>query len=138
MKRWGVAYLATGLTFVALDYLWLTTASPRLYQNEIGLLLLAQPKLAPAVAFYLIYLVGVVAFVVIPAAEKGQLRAAALRGALFGVVAYATYDLTNLATLEGFTIRVAVIDMIWGALVTAVSAGAGYLAASRVRPTIAA
>ena len=133
MTRILLAFAATALTFVALDFLWLTTASPTLYQDEIGPLLLAQPRLAPAVLFYLLYLVGVVVFVVRPALDKGELRAATLPGAFFGVVAYATYDLTNLATLEGFTTKLAVIDMIWGGLVTGVAAGMGYLAASRVR-----
>ena len=111
----------------------LTLASPTIYRDEIGPLLLAQPKMGPAVLFYLIYLIGVVVFVVRPALEKGELRAATLPGALFGVVAYATYDLTNLATLEGFTTKLAVIDMVWGGLATGVAAGVGYLVASRVR-----
>ena len=133
MTRNLLAFVATALTFVALDFLWLTVASPTIYQDEIGPLLLAQPKVAPAILFYLVYLIGVVVFVVRPALEKGELRAATLPGALFGVVAYATYDLTNLATLEGFTTKLAVVDMIWGGLVTGVAAGVGYLAASRVR-----
>jgi len=133
MTRNLLAFAATALTFITLDFMWLTVASPTIYHDEIGGLLLAQPKLAPAILFYLIYLVGVVVFVVRPALEKGELRAATLPGALFGVVAYATYDLTNLATLEGFTTRLAVVDMIWGGLVTGVAAGVGYLAASRMR-----
>ena len=133
MTRNLLAFVATALTFIALDFLWLTVASPTIYQDEIGPLLLAQPKVAPAILFYLVYLIGVVVFVVRPALEKGELRAATLPGALFGVVAYATYDLTNLATLEGFTTKLAVVDMIWGGLVTGVAAGVGYLAASRVR-----
>jgi uncharacterized membrane protein len=116
-----------------LDFLWLTIASPTIYQDEIGGLLSAHPRLVPAVLFYLIYLVGVVVFVVLPAGEKGRLRDAAWRGALFGLVAYATYDLTNLATLEGFTTKLAIIDMAWGALVTGVSASVGQLAVSRVK-----
>ena len=133
MTRSIVAYVATALAFVALDFLWLTLASPTIYQVEIGPLLLAEPKMVPAALFYLIYMAGVVVFVVLPAADKGQLRAATLKGALFGVVAYATYDLTNLATLEGFSAKLAVIDMVWGGLVTGVAAGVGYLAAVRVR-----
>ena len=133
MTRNLLAFVATALTFIALDFIWLTVASPTIYQQEIGPLLLEQPRIVPAVVFYFVYLIGVVVFVVRPAVEKGELRAATLPGALFGVVAYATYDLTNLATLEGFTTKLAVIDMIWGGLVTGVAAGMGYLAASRVR-----
>ena len=133
MTRTLLAIVATALAFIALDFVWLTLASPTIYRDEIGPLLLAQPKMGPAVLFYLIYLIGVVVFVVRPALEKGELRAATLPGALFGVVAYATYDLTNLATLEGFTTKLAVIDMVWGGLATGVAAGVGYLVASRVR-----
>ena len=133
MTRTLLAIVATALAFIALDFVWLTLASPTIYRDEIGPLLLAQPKMGPAVLFYLIYLIGVVVFVVRPALEKGELRAATLPGALFGVVAYATSDLTNLATLEGFTTQLAVIDMVWGGLATGVAAGVGYLVASRVR-----
>ena len=133
MKRSITAFLATAAMFIALDFLWLTTASPTIYQGEIGPLLSAHPRMVPAVLFYLIYLAGVVVFVVLPAGEKGRLRQAVLRGAFFGLVAYATYDLTNLATLAGFTTRLAIIDMGWGALVTGVSAGVGQLAVSRVK-----
>ena len=133
MIRNLLAFAATALTFIGMDAVWLTLASPTIYKGEIGPLLLAEPKIAPAVLFYLLYLVGVVFFVVRPALEKGGLRAAALPGAFFGVVAYATYDLTNLATLQGFTTKLAVIDMVWGGLVTGVASGVGYLAASRVR-----
>jgi uncharacterized membrane protein len=132
MTRSIVAYLASALAFVSLDFMWLSTASPTIYQEEIGTLLLAQPKMVPAVLFYALYLVGVVVFVVRPALAKGELSAAATKGALFGVIAYATYDLTNLATLEGFTAKLALIDIVWGGLVTGVSAGVGYLVASRV------
>jgi uncharacterized membrane protein len=132
MTKSIVAYVATALAFMTLDFLWLTTASPTIYQHEIGQLLLAQPRMVPAVLFYALYMVGVVVFVVRPALAKGELSAAATKGALFGVIAYATYDLTNLATLEGFTDKLALIDMVWGGLVTGVSAGVGYLVASRI------
>jgi uncharacterized membrane protein len=132
MMRTIAAFGATAAMFIALDFCWLSTMSPTVYQDEIGPLLLAHPRMGAAVLFYLIYLVGVVVFVVNRALEQRSLRTAAVLGALFGVVAYATYDLTNLATLEGFTVRLAVIDMIWGAVVTASAASVGYLAASRV------
>jgi uncharacterized membrane protein len=132
MMRTIAAFGATAAMFIALDFCWLSTMSPTVYQDEIGPLLLAHPRMGAAVLFYLIYLVGVVVFVVNRALEQRSLRTAAVLGALFGVVAYATYDLTNLATLDGFTTRLAVIDMIWGAVVTASAASVGYLAASRI------
>ena len=132
MMRWVTAYLATGLAMVALDFVWLTQTSG-LYRHEIGPLLLAQPRLGPAILFYLSYVAGVVVFVVAPAPKQGGWRSAALRGALFGLVAYATYDLTNLATLKGFSTTLTVIDLAWGSSLTGVAAMAGYLAARRLR-----
>ena len=84
-----------------------------------------------AVLFYMIYVVGVVTFVISPALEKGSLGYALTRGALFGFVAYATYDLTNLATMKGFTTKVVVVDLAWGAFLTMVVAGVTYIALHR-------
>ena len=118
------SYLVCAVVFVALDAVWLTLASDRLYRAELGPLMAAAPRLGPAVAFYLIYLAGVVGFCVAPTLRSGDRRQALVRGAAFGFVAYATYDLTNQATLIGWSARVTVLDLLWGAFVTAVSAGA--------------
>ena len=133
MTRTLQALAATAMAFIALDFVWLTLASPTIYKTEIGPLLLAQPKIGPALVFYGLYLVGVVVFVVRPALDSGKLAAAILAGVFYGVVAYATYDLTNLATLAGFTTKLAVIDMVWGGLATGVASGVGYLVGSRVK-----
>jgi uncharacterized membrane protein len=81
--------------------------------------------------FYALYLVGVVIFAIAPALEKRSLRKAVVSGALFGFFAYATYDLTNLATLKGWSLTVSVVDILWGTFVTAVAATAGYVVARR-------
>jgi len=129
---WIAAYIASAVSFLALDALWLGVVAQKLYQREFGPMLLDKPNMVAAAAFYALYLVGVVFFAVKPAIEAGSWSRAALNGALFGLVAYATYDLTNLATLKGFPVRVVAPDMIWGAVVTTAAALAGYVAASKV------
>ena len=133
MNRLLVAYATTLVVFLGLDFVWLTVMTPRLYQPDLGPLMAAQPNMAAAIVFYGLFIVGLVVFAIVPALERGGWRRAASLAALFGLLAYATYDLTNLATLRGFTVRLTVADMIWGALVSAVAASAGYAAASRNR-----
>lgn len=129
---WIAAYIAAAVSFLALDALWLGVVARSLYQREFGAMLLEVPNMVAAGAFYALYLVGIVVFAVKPALEAGGWSRALLQGALFGLIAYATYDLTNLATLKGFPIRVVAPDLIWGAFVTAAAALAGYAAASRL------
>lgn len=129
---WIAAYIAAAVSFLALDALWLGVVARSLYQREFGAMLLERPKLSAAALFYALYLGGVVFFAVKPALEAGSWSRAVLNGALFGLIAYATYDLTNLATLKGFPARVVVPDLLWGAAVTAVAALAGHAAASRI------
>jgi uncharacterized membrane protein len=131
MMRWISAYLATALAFVAMDFVWLTQTNG-LYQREIGPLLLAAPKLGPAVLFYLLYLLGLVIFVVGPALDQRRWSAATIKGALFGFIAYATYDLTNLATLKGFSARLTLIDLAWGLTISAVASTIGYFITRRL------
>ena len=133
MKRLLVAYATTLVVFLGMDFVWLSQMTPRLYQPAIGPLMAAQPNLGAAVLFYGLFMVGLVVFAILPALERGGWRRAASLAALFGSLAYATYDLTNLATLRGFTVRLTVADMAWGAVVSAVAASVGYAAAKRVR-----
>jgi uncharacterized membrane protein len=131
--RYPVAYLAAAVVFLVLDGLWLGFIAGDFYRNRVGHLLLEQPDLAAAAAFYALYLVGVVMFAVAPALQERSVVRAIGRGALFGLIAYATYDLTNLATLKGWSTAVSLLDMAWGAVVTAATAAAGYFAARRFR-----
>jgi uncharacterized membrane protein len=131
MSRVLIAYLATLAAMLAMDFIWLTATSG-LYRHALGPLLLAQPNLGAAVAFYLVYVAGVVGLVVLPALKRREWPAVAWRAGGFGLVAYATYDLTNLATLRGFPVTIAGTDMAWGVVITALSASAGYAAARRV------
>jgi uncharacterized membrane protein len=126
------AYLASGLAFIAADFGWLTVTGPRLYRPVLGPLLADRVNGAAAVAFYLIYLAGVQVLAVSPSLREGDLRSAALRGLVLGLVAYGTYDLTNQATLRAWATRLTVADMLWGGLLTAFAASVGFLAAQRL------
>lgn len=134
MLKYVIAYVATAVVFFALDFIWLSRALG-FYRAEIGSLLLETPKFGYAAGFYLLYVVGVVALVVIPATVSGNWVQALLMGALLGLVAYGTYDMTNMATMKGYTLRVALVDMGWGTFVTAVSATAGYFVTQWLSPS---
>jgi uncharacterized membrane protein len=127
-----VALAVTAVAFLALDAVWLGVVSRGLYQREIGPLLLARPNFGAAAAFYALYIIGLVYFCVMPGlAEQSALRGM-INGALFGVIAYATYDLTNLATLKGWSEMLVFIDIAWGAFASALASAAGAEAAVRV------
>lgn len=126
--RYAVGYLATGIAFGILDYVWLSRVGPGLYRPIIGELMADRPRVGPAAAFYLIYILGILFFAVIPALGEAMGWTALLRGALFGFFAYATYDLTNHATLKVWSTKITLLDMAWGTFVTGAAAWAGYLA----------
>lgn len=126
-----IAYISTAVVFFALDYLWLTRVAIGFYREHIGPLLLATPNFAAAGIFYLFYVVGLVYFAVMPAVSAGSLVTALINGALLGLLAYGTYDMTNLATLKGWSLQVSLVDMAWGAFLSAAASVAGYYAVSR-------
>jgi uncharacterized membrane protein len=130
MRTILLAYGVTAAVFLVLDFIWLGTMVNAYYKPRMGELLLEQPRLGVAVLFYAIYVVGVVAFAVLPALREGDWTRALWGGALFGFCAYATYDMTNLATLKGFSSEVALVDMVWGTVVSGVSATLGMLGVS--------
>lgn len=121
-------YGITTAVFFALDLAWLSTATPRIYQPYLGDLLAPRPKLGVAAAFYLVYVVGILALAVVPGLREGSVVAALWRGALFGLLAYATYDLTNLATIRDWPWQISVIDMVWGTALNSAVAVAGFYA----------
>jgi uncharacterized membrane protein len=126
-----IAYVSTAFVFFALDYVWLTRVAIGFYRQNIGDLLLATPNFAAAGVFYLFYVVGIVYFAVMPAVTANSVLTALLNGAILGLLAYGTYDMTNLATLKGWSLSVSLVDMAWGAVLTATAAVAGYYAVSR-------
>lgn len=128
--RYFIAYIATGAVFLVCDMVWLGLVAKGFYRARIGGLLLDDFNLPAALAFYLIYLAGIMVFAAQPAFNAGSWKTALAFGAAFGFFAYATYDLTNLATLRGWSVSLTLLDIAWGAVLTGVSAAAGYLAAN--------
>jgi uncharacterized membrane protein len=128
---WLIAYVTSALVMGGMDFVWLTNTKP-MYKRALGDALAADPDMRAGVAFYLLYLVGVMIFAVRPALASGDWRTATLFGALFGFFAYATYDLTNLATLKNFTLQATLCDLAWGTFITGTAATAGALAALKL------
>ena len=129
MIKYVAAYLGAGLTFAAIDFVWLTTMTNRLYKPVIGPIMADKPDMKAAVAFYLISIAGTVFLAIAAALKEGNWTRAAINGAVLGFVAYATYDLTNQATLAVWQTKLTIIDLIWGTTLTMLSATGGYFAA---------
>lgn len=132
MTRYLGAYVATLIVFAAIDAIWLTQVGPSLYRPIIGDILAPQPRMTPAVIFYLLFIAGIVYFAVAPALASGQWQDALVKGAFFGFFAYATYDLTNQATLSVWSTKITLLDMAWGTFLSGVSATGGYLITSTI------
>ncbi|PWB30409.1 DUF2177 domain-containing protein [Pseudomonas sp. NDM] len=128
MKKALITYVSTLLTFLLLDGIWLGLLMAPTYRELLGSLMLEKPLLFPAAVFYGLYVIGCVVFVVLPALRWQR---AAKLGALLGLVAYGTYDLTNWATLRGWSAQVSLLDWAWGTVATAVACTVGYLVAKR-------
>jgi uncharacterized membrane protein len=120
-------YVISFVVFFAIDLFWLGIIAKNLYRNQIGHLLKPDVNWIAAIIFYLVFIVGLVIFVLMPAVEKGNLWHAVLLGALFGFITYATYDLTNLATLKDWPIQVTFIDLAWGTFLGTSTSTVAYL-----------
>jgi uncharacterized membrane protein len=129
MTRLLLAYAGALATYAVLDLAWLGLFAKDFYQSQLAALLLPKPNWGAAALLYLAYPAGIVFFAITPALESGSVARAAALGAILGVLVYATYDLTNLATLKGWSSAVALLDIAWGALVTAGAAAGGFLLA---------
>jgi uncharacterized membrane protein len=128
----AIFYLVTLVVCVAVDFIWLKTTSDRLYGAVMGDMLAPQPRLGAAVAFYLLYAAGITIFVGAPALRAGSWSGIALYGPLFALFCYMTYDLTNQATLRNWSIVLTVSDILWGMVLTTVSASAAYFVTRNV------
>jgi len=126
MRTSIIAYLSTAAVFFTMDFIWLSVTAGPLYRARLGGLMLDKPNLAVAGGFYLIYVVAIIAFATLPAVADNDWRRALWAGALLGFAAYGTYDLTNQATLAGWSVVVSIVDMAWGTIATAAAATAGY------------
>jgi len=119
------------IVFLGIDAIWLGFIAKNLYSKTIGHLLSPKPNYIAALIFYIIYVVGVIIFAVTPALKTKSPTLALQYGALLGFIAYATYDLTNLATLKGWPVKVTIIDIIWGTFLTASVSLITYLILNR-------
>lgn len=120
-RIWAWAYPSVAIVFLTLDAFWLTWAADRLYRPALDHLLAPGFELVPAVLFYLLYVAGMVHFAIAQAVVAGRVAVAARSGAFLGLLAYATYDLTNQATLSGWPWAVTLADLCWGTVATGVS-----------------
>lgn len=107
-------YLVALFIFLVIDLLWLGLIAKNLYSKQLGHLMSDNVNWIAAIIFYILFIVGLVFFVIMPAIEKGSWSYALLAGFLFGLISYATYDLTNLATLKDWPISITLIDLVWG------------------------
>jgi uncharacterized membrane protein len=132
MFKYLVAYIAFLIPLLIIDLVWLLGIAKNLYRDEMGPLMASEPKLIAGLCFYLLYALGASIFVVIPALAKQSWVDTIQYGALFGLFCYMTYDLTNLAVIRGFPMRLAFIDIAWGSFVTALCGRIAYWASIRM------
>lgn len=128
----AIAYGLTLIVFAVIDTAWLGSMGDRVYRPLIGSMLADNFRLAPAIVFYALYAAGLTIFAVLPGLSDGGWKKALLWGGLFGLFAYGTYDLTNLATLKTWSVKLTLIDMTWGVCVSAVSSGIACVIATRL------
>lgn len=129
MKIYIASYAGAFITLLALDAVWLGLTAKSFYQARLGALMAENPNFAIAALFYVFFAMAVVILASLPAASAGSIMTAIGLGAVLGLAAYGTYDITNLATLKNWPLSVTVVDLIWGTFVTAASATGGYWAA---------
>jgi uncharacterized membrane protein len=121
-----IGYLLTFIVFLVIDMLWLGVISKNIYRKYLSSFLTENINWTAAIIFYLIYVVGISIFAIYPSVNKDSVYNSVLLGALFGFFTYATYDLTNLATLKGWPLPIVIIDIIWGSFLSAVVSFAGF------------
>jgi len=122
-----IAYVTTTLAFFALDLIWLGLIAKTFYRDQLGSLMADKINFPIATGFYAVYTIGIVIFAVVPALKLQDWQHAMLYGALFGFFAYATYDLTNMATLRDWPVKMSLADMAWGTVLTSSTATIGFL-----------
>ena len=129
MRTMSIAYLTVLVVLTAIDFLWLRFVALAFYKAEIEQLLLDKPRLAAAALFYVVCAIGILILAVQPALEASSWQKAVFLGAVFGLCAYGTYDLTNLATLRDWSLRLSIVDMAWGTVLVSLTALAGFIVA---------
>ncbi len=120
-------YFVTFIIFIGIDLLWLGIVAKNFYSNQIGFIMRSSPNWLAALAFYALFVFGLVYFVVNPAIENSSFKYALVSGLLFGLITYSTYDLTNLATLKDWPIYVTIVDLAWGTALGGIVSSLSYL-----------
>ncbi|MQY46604.1 DUF2177 family protein [Rhizobiales bacterium RZME27] len=128
MKTLGIVYAGTLLSFLLIDAVWLGLIAKNFYRDQLGDLMLPSPNFAVAAIFYLFFAAAIVVLAVRPGLEVGSLWTTIGYGALLGLAAYGTYDMTNLSTLKGWPVTLSIVDMVWGTVLTAAASACGYAA----------
>jgi uncharacterized membrane protein len=130
--RYLKIYLVSLAAFLAIDMLWLGLVARSFYQQQLGFIMASSVNWLAAIIFYLLFILGILFFVLVPGLESGSLKATLLRAALFGLITYATYDLTNLATLKDWPVLLSVVDLIWGTFLSVSVSAIGFIAGKRL------
>jgi uncharacterized membrane protein len=132
MTRYLKLYLVSLAAFFAIDMLWLGLAARPFYQQYLGFLMAPSPNWFVAIMFYLLFVAGILVFVVLPGLGADSLKTTLLRAALFGLIAYATYDLTNLATLKDWPALLSIVDMLWGTVLSVLVSYISFMGGKRL------
>lgn len=119
-------YFATLVVFFAVDMIWLGLIARAFYKNHLGFLMAPEVNWYAAIIFYLIFIAGILVFVVVPGIRENDLTTTLLKAAFFGLITYATYDLTNLATVKNWPLLITVVDLVWGMVLTSVVSLSGF------------
>lgn len=133
MKKYVLGYLATAVVMLGLDGIWLGVVAMPLYQKGIGHLMAAQVNLPAALAFYAMYITGLMVYAVSPVRDRAEWSKVVQSAALFGFFTYATYDLTNLATLNNWPASIVLVDIVWGMFISTAASLAGRSVFRRYR-----
>lgn len=131
MATYLAAYFSALITFLVVDAVWLTTMAARLYRPILRDILAASVDITPAIIFYVIFPIGLVIFAILPALKSANFSTALIYGALFGFFTYATYDLTNHATLRNWTWQITLLDIAWGSFLAAAASAVGFWVAAK-------
>lgn len=126
-------YFFTLLAFLAIDMVWLVLVARGFYQKHLGFLMRSAPNWSAAIVFYLLFVFGLLVFVIVPSLETGSTKKVLILGGLFGLITYATYDLTNLATVKDWPWVVTVVDLLWGCILATSVSYIGFLAGNWLR-----
>ncbi len=132
MTKLFITYVITLIAFVAIDMVWLVWLARATYVAEMGDLLRKQPNLVAAIVFYVVYAAGLMFFAISPGLKSGSIGQTIALGAALGFVAYGTYDLTNLSVMNGFGVKIAVIDLIWGTCLSAITSAVTFILVSKL------